>query len=230
MSYSYGPEQSDEAEPLSLQQRGVALETNEDLRYEDHVGFPKPRVYQNEYTVAHPIITDALEPYPIYLDANQIPEYATRYLETQDLVFTATQDGRLLAVSKMLIDYQFLETQDLSYLSALNSDTLAVPFNYLIDAYTGTHMPTMDTPGDGDDGTNKNLMINLFQVDDYGNSQWTGKYDVVIAGKEPVERDLLPEPDDMKYDATKNGPPTGDDAYWTVKNSEGEDDQTEYTP
>lgn len=230
MSYSYGPEQSDEAEPLSLQQRGVALETNEDLRYEDHVGFPKPRVYQNEYTVAHPIITDALKPYPIYLDANQIPEYATRYLETQDLVFTATQDGRLLAVPQMLINYQFLETQDLRYLSALNSDTLAVPFNYLIDAYTGTHMPTMDTPGDGDDGTNKNLMINLFQVDDYGNSQWTGKYDVVIAGKEPVERDLLPEPDDMKYDVTKNGPPTGDDAYWTVKNSEGEDDPTEYTP
>lgn len=230
MSYSYGPEQSDEAEPLSIQQRGVALETSEDLRYDDHVGFPKPRAYESEYTVAHPIIIDALEPYPIYLSASQIPEYAARYLETQDTAFMATEDGRLRAVPQVLLAYQFLQTQDTSYLSALNSDLLAVRSNYLINAYVGTHMPTLDTPGDGDDGTNKNLMINLFQVDDVGDSTWTGKYDVVIAGKEPVERDLLPAPDDMKYDATKNGPPTGDDVYWTVKNSEGEDDPTEYTP
>lgn len=230
MSYSYGPDQSDKAEPLSLQQRAVALETNEDLRYDDHVGFPKPRVYQNDYTVAHPIIIDTMEPYPIYLSANQIPEYATQYLETQDNVFMATEDGRLLEVPKILLPYQFLQTQDTSYLSTLNSDLLAVRSNYLINAYIGTHMPTLDTPGDGDDGTNKNLMINLFQVDDYGNSKWTGKYDVVIAGKEPVNRDLLPTPDDMKYDATKNGPPTGDDAYWTVKNSDGDDNPTEYIP
>lgn len=230
MSYSYGPEQSDAAEPRSLQQLGVARETSDPLRYDDHIGFPKPRVYQNEYTIAHPIITDALEPYPIYLSANQIPEYATRYLETLDTAFMATEDGKLLAVSQLRLPYQFLQTQDTSYLSTLNSDLLAVRSNYLINAYVGTHMPTLDTPGDGDDGTNKNLMINLFQVDEYGESDWTGKYEVVIAGKEPVEHDLLPAPNDMKYDATKNGPPTGDDAYWTVKNSEGEDNPAEYTP
>lgn len=205
MSYSYGPEQSDEAEPLSLQQRGVALETNEELRYEDHIGFPKPRVYQNDDTIAYPVIIESSEPYPIYLDVSRIPTYAIGYLETQDLVPLATQDDILLAVPQASI-------------------------NYLVNSYVGTHMPTIDTPGDGDDGTNKNLMINLFQVDDYGDSTWTGKYDVVIAGKEPVERDLLSAPDDMKYDATKNGPPTGDDAYWTVKNSEGEDDSTRYIP
>lgn len=202
MSYSYGPEQSDEAEPLSLQQRGIALETYEDLRYDDHVGFPKPRVYQNDDTIALPILTDPTEPYPVYLIANQLSGY----------------------------DIQYLETQDTYRLSTLNTDLLAVRSNYLLNAYAGTHMPTLDTPGDGDDGTNKNLMINLFQVDDQGDSSWTGKYDVVIAGKEPVDRDLLPAPDDMKYDATKNGPPTGDDAYWTVKNSEGEDDPTKYIP
>lgn len=202
MSYSYGPEQSDEAEPLSLQQRGIALETYEDLRYDDHVGFPKPRVYQNDDTIALPILTDPTEPYPVYLIANQLSGY----------------------------DIQYLETQDTYRLSTLNTDLLAVRSNYLLNAYAGTHMPTLDTPGDGDDGTNKNLMINLFQVDDQGDSSWTGKYDVVIAGKEPVDRDLLPAPNDMKYDATKNGPPTGDDAYWTVKNSEGEDDPTKYIP
>lgn len=205
MSYSYGPEQSDEAEPLSLQQRGVALETSEDLRYDDHVDFPKPRVYQDVDTIAYPIITDASEPYPIYLDANRSSDYTVSYLETRDLIPMVTQDDRLLAVFR-------------------------TSNNYLINTYVGTHMPALDTPGDGDDGTNKNLMINLFQVDDYGDSEWTGKYDVIIAGKEPVEHDLLPAPDDMKYDATKNGPPTGDDAYWTVKNSEGEDNPTEYIP
>lgn len=205
MSYSYGSEQSDEAEPRSLQQRGVALETSVDLRYDDHVGFLKPRIYQSANTIAYPVITEASESYPIYLDANRIPEHAINYLETQDLIFMVTQDGRLLSVHQSSV-------------------------NYLINAYAGTHMPTLDTPGDGDDGTNKNLMINLFQVDDYGESEWTGKYDVVIAGKEAVERDLLPEPDDMKYDATRNGPPTGDDVYWTVKNSDGEDSPTEYTP
>ena len=95
---------------------------------------------------------------------------------------------------------------------------------YMVDPWTGTHMPAMDTPGDGDDGTNKNLMINLFQVDENDESTWTGATDVVIAGKEPVDRNPVP------YDATKNGPPTGDDAYWTTKNSEGEDDPTEYIP
>jgi hypothetical protein len=198
-SYSYGPEQSDEAEPLSLQQRGVALETSENLRYDDHVGFPKPRVYQNADTIAYPIITDASEPYPVYLDANRISDYTIRYLETTDLIPLVTQDGRLLGVP-----------QNMS--------------NYLINSYVGTHVPTLDTPGDGDDGTNKNLMINLFQVDEHNESKWTGAYDVQIAGKGPVPRQPVP------YDPATNGPPTGDDVHWSVKNSEGEDNPDDIIP
>lgn len=96
---------------------------------------------------------------------------------------------------------------------------------YLVNPWEGTHFtPSLDTHGDGDDGTNKNLMINLFQVDSDDKSTWTGADDVVIAGKEPVDRNPVP------YDASRNGPPTGDDAYWTTKNSEGMDDPAEYTP
>lgn len=173
-SYNYGPEDSDAAEPRSLQQLGVAKLTNEELRYEDHVGFPKPRTYQEQDTIAKPVLTNPSEPYPIYLDPQRLESIpSVSYLETP---------------------------------------------------WSGTHMPTPDTPGDGDDGTNKNLMINLFQLDDKGNSKWTGKGDVVIAGKGPVLDSPVP------YDPTKNGPPTGDDAYWSVKNSEGEDDPDDYIP
>ena len=100
---------------------------------------------------------------------------------------------------------------------------------YMVDPWSGTHfIPTLQTPGDGDNGKNKNLMINLFQVDEHGDSNWTGKTDVVIAGKEPVKRELIDGT--PMYDATKNGPPTGDDAYWTTKNSEGQDDPDLYIP
>lgn len=96
---------------------------------------------------------------------------------------------------------------------------------YLVDAYEGTHRrPTLETHGDGDDGTNKNLLINLFTVDGEDESRWTGANDVMIAGKEPVDRNPVP------YDAETNGEPTGDDAYWTTKNSEGEDDPDLYIP
>ena len=99
---------------------------------------------------------------------------------------------------------------------------------YLVDAYTGTHMPTPDTPGDGDDGTNKNLMINLFYVDEDGESEWTGKSDVDIIGKEPVDKDLIPGT--PRYDVSKNGAPTGDDVSWTLKNSDFDEDTDKYIP
>lgn len=224
-SYSYGPEQSDEAEPLSLQQRGVARQTYDDLQYPDHVGFPKPRTYQSEYTVATPIITDALEPYPIYLDTFHVPEYRARLLQTLDTVFMATEDGILLAVPEQVYEFSMLQTQDLNYLSTTDDIMLAVRSNYLINAYVGTHYtPTIDTPGDCDDGTNKNLMINLFQIDEHNESKWTGAYDVQIAGKGPVPRQPVP------YDPATNGPPTGDDVYWSVKNSEGEDNPDDIIP
>ena len=67
-------------------------------------------------------------------------------------------------------------------------------------------------------------MINLFQVDADDKSTWTGADDVIIAGKDPVPRNPVP------YNAETNAGPTGDDAFWTTKNSEGEDDPTEYIP
>lgn len=78
----------------------------------------------------------------------------------------------------------------------------------------------VDTPGDGDDGTNKNLMINLFQIDDTSTdtSKYTGAWDVEIAGKGHVERDPVP------YNTDSNDTPVGTDAYYTVHNSEGTDD------
>lgn len=102
------------------------------------------------------------------------------------------------------------------------------PEGYMVDAYTGTHTPTLNTHGDGDDGTNKNLMINLFYVDEDGKSEWTGKADVDIIGKEPVDKDLIPGT--PMYDAEKNGAPTGDDVSWTLKNSDFNEDPDKYIP
>lgn len=98
---------------------------------------------------------------------------------------------------------------------------------YLINAWEGTHMPTLDTPGDADDGTNKNLLINLFEVDDAGESEWTGKSDVIISGKEPVEKDLIPGT--PMYDVSRNDEPVGEDALWTVRN-DAEDNPEDYVP
>jgi hypothetical protein len=176
-SFDYGPEESDSAEPETLQEAGKSVQTSEPLRYTDHVGFPTPRTMENIGILGNglklPPETSPDQEYPIYQDAQ-------RY-------------------------------------------TVQRP-SYLVDYYTGTHMPTLDTTGDGDNGINKNLMINLFQVDSSDESDWTGSDDVVIAGKEPVPRNPVP------YDSESNGAPTGDDAFWTTKNSEGQDDPTEYIP
>ena len=99
---------------------------------------------------------------------------------------------------------------------------------YLENAWVGTHfVPSIDTPGDADDGTNKNLLINLFQVDAEGKSEWTGAEDVVIAGKDSVERELVDGP---KYDIAKNDSPMGDDAFWTVNNADVDEDESQYIP
>lgn len=187
-SNSYGPEDSAAAEPQTLQELGVDLETYMPLAYDDHVGFPVPRVYQADSTIALPVLTEPDEPYPIYLSPDKVAP-------------TAFQQN----------------------LGQSNQQTPSQIHGYLVDAYTGTHVPTLATPGDGDDGKNRNLMINLFQVDDDNTSPYTGAYDVYIAGKEPVDR--LPVP----YDPETNGPPTGDDVYWTVRNPE-EDTPEDYIP
>lgn len=100
--------------------------------------------------------------------------------------------------------------------------------SYLVDAYTGTHL-TPDTPGDGDDRTNKNLLINLFQVDDQGKSEWTGDGDVLISGKGSVDSEVATVDGKGRYNEP-NDKPVGDDAYWTVHNADGEENPEEYIP
>lgn len=81
--------------------------------------------------------------------------------------------------------------------------------------------PTTMSAGDADNGTNKNLMINLFQIDDINSdtSRYTGAYDVEIAGKGHIERDPVP------YNIDSNDTPIGTDAYYTIHNSEGSEDE-----
>lgn len=89
------------------------------------------------------------------------------------------------------------------------------------DFPTYMYAGVLNQPGDADDGTNKNLLINLFEIDDIpeGHSKYTGTDDVQIAGKGVVDRSPVP------YDPTKNDEPVGDDAYYTVHNSEGPEDE-----
>lgn len=80
--------------------------------------------------------------------------------------------------------------------------------------------PTYQYADVGDSGTNKNLMINLFDVDTTtGESMYTGVTDVKIAGKPPVNANPVP------YDPATNDSPIGTDAYYTVHNSDGDEDE-----
>ena len=99
---------------------------------------------------------------------------------------------------------------------------------YLENAWIGTHVPITDIPGDADDGTNKNLLINLFEVDEDGNSPWTGKADVNINSKGMVKKDLVEGT--PRYDVEENDAPIGDDAYWTARDPEGTDEPDDYIP
>lgn len=103
------------------------------------------------------------------------------------------------------------------------------PTGYLVDAYTGTHVPSIDTPGDADDGTNKNLLINLFQVDDAGESEWTGVDDVSISGKGEVNPEVTEIDGKGRYSVADNDEPIGDDAYWSV-NDDTNESPDEYIP
>lgn len=110
---------------------------------------------------------------------------------------------------------------------AVEAPTRPAP-GYLENAWAGTHVPATEIPGDADDGTNKNMLINLFEVDEDGNSLYTGKPDVNIIGKSGVEKDLIPGT--PRYDAEHNDAPVGDDIYFTVRDPEGTEDPDEYIP
>lgn len=73
-----------------------------------------------------------------------------------------------------------------------------------------------------DDGTNKNLIFNLFTVDSDDESSWTGAWDVRIAGKGPVDRNPVP------YIILSNDKPVGTNVHIEVENSEGPVDPKQF--
>lgn len=76
-----------------------------------------------------------------------------------------------------------------------------------------------------DNGTNKNLMINLFDVDENDESEYTGAYDVTINGKGIIPRNPVP------YDPATNDDPVGTNAIYTVHNADGEEEDPDiYVP
>ena len=79
--------------------------------------------------------------------------------------------------------------------------------------------PTYLSAGDADDGTNKNLMINLFCVDeDTDEGEPQDAYDIEINSKPKVPRNPVP------YEKSENDEPVGDDAYYTLHDDGSGDD------
>ena len=78
--------------------------------------------------------------------------------------------------------------------------------------------PQFLSAGDADDGTNKNLLINLFQVDEQGASEYTSVDEVYILGKTGVQHSPIP------YDTSTNTTLSGTDAIYTVHNPEDPED------
>ena len=101
----------------------------------------------------------------------------------------------------------------------LKNGVTGTPNASLEHRYDRMHFAKVENPGDADEGTNKNLLINLFQVDDSDESQYTGASDVLIAGKGTVPRNPVP------YAPAENDSPTGSDAMYTVRNAEGPEDE-----
>lgn len=84
---------------------------------------------------------------------------------------------------------------------------------------------TGPTPnGVSDIGTNKNFMINLFEVDDEGNSEYTGVHDVKISGKGPVPDSPVP------YNPADNDTTTGTDVIIDVHHADGDTEDEPIIP
>ena len=213
--YSYGKSTADGDEPLTIQDTGVALVTDEPLAYDDHVGFPLNRAYQLKSTVALPVITEPDDPYPIYLDVREYTdgEYDGNKVQTGQIIIA--QD------TAQLLYYEY-EVDSNKYVAPGQSEPEVC--SYMDTPYYGTHQPETDEVGDNDDGTNKNLMINLFTVDSSNESEYTGADDIKINGKDYVEP--LPVP----YDPETNDKPVSDDVYFTVNNVIINEDPEKWIP
>lgn len=213
--YSYGKSSASEDEPVTIQEAGVSLVTDTPLEYDDHVGFPLNRVYQLKSTVALPVITEPDEQYPIYLD---VREYTDGEFEGNKV-----QTGQILVSqdTAQLLYYEY-EVDSNKYVVPGQSEPEVC--SYMDTPYFGTHQPEAEEIGDNDDGTNKNLMVNLFTVDTANESKYTGADDIKINGKDPVEP--LPVP----YDPETNDNPVSDDVYFTVNNVIINEDPEKWIP
>lgn len=197
-NYTYGDELNDGAvrhEPLTIQEADKEQITQWPLNYVDNVGFPDERVYELAEDVAYPVQTSPDSEFPIYLDTRASGTSEAVLLNTEDSYTMSGEDDRELAILS-------------------RSST-----GYLKDFYTGTHQGTPANPGDDDDGTNKNLMLNLYTVNSEGQSEYTGASDIQISGKVTRPSDVVP------YDPETNDGPFGEDLYITVTNPYEEEEK-----
>ena len=195
--YTYGDDTS--GDPVTLQEAGKALLTDKPLNYTDNVGFPLERVYQTDATVSYPIITSSDAEFPIYLDVRMSGAGEVTELETEDSYTLSGEDSDTLA-----------------YFTPSTS-------GYMQDAWTGTHQPAPEYPySDGDNGTNKNFIITLYDVDAQGEGEYVDADDMSIRGKQAKPSDEVP------YDPETNGPPTGTD--FSMKFHTTDENPEEYVP
>ena len=192
--YTYGDDIS--GDPVTLQEAGKALLTDEPLNYTDNVGFPVQRVYQTDASVSYPIITSSDEEFPIYMDVRTSSTGETINLETENSYTLSGEDSDTLA-----------------YFTPNTS-------GYMQNAWLGTHQPEPAYPyGDGDDGTNKNLIITLYDVDSSGDGDYINADEMSISGKKAKPSDVVP------YDPETNGAPTGTDFNMTLHNPNEDPDE-----
>ena len=188
-NYTYGD--STEGDPVSLQGAGVNRITHWPLDYEDNVGFPLERVYQVEATIAYPIITSPDKEFPIYLDVRGGGEGDDTGLTTENS-YTLSTD-----VTESVLDYFAPRVA-----------------GYLKNAWTGMHQPAPEYPyNDGDNGTNKNLIITLYDVDDEGKGEYIDADGMFINGKAFTPSEIVP------YDPAHNDEPSGSDFIMTLHSS-----------
>ena len=195
--YTYGDDIS--GDPVTLQEADKALLTDWPLDYTDNVGFPLERVYQTDESVSYPIITSPDEEFPIYLDVRTDSTGEVTEIETEDSYTLSGEDDNTLA-----------------FFTPATS-------GYMQNAWLGTHQPAPEYPyNDGDNGTNKNLIITLYDVDDQGKGDYVSADDMSITGKSSK-----PSPE-VPYDPADNDSPDGSDFNMALHNPNEPED--EYVP
>lgn len=180
-------------EPVTIQEADKALITNWPLRYNDTVGFPLKRVYQVDGTIAYPILTSPDDEYPIFLDV--------RTRSMGDTVELNTDDGYTLSGGDELI--------------------LAISDSYMRTPYSvfENDVPAVSEYDGHDDGTNKNFIITLFDVDEEGKGTYVDESGLSITGKSVKPSDVVP------YDPATNGEPDGTDFRMRLHSPEDYEDE-----